>query len=237
MRKWWFTVHKWVGLVVGLQILAWMVSGLYMTWFPIAQVRSEQNIREIAPRDLHQAVDLTTATPALAGLAIPISRLELVDIAGQWMWRIDSQGKPHALMDVATGRVVSPLDETAARNIASADFAGDGKIASAALVERDAPIEYRGPLPVWQIVFDDRDATHLYVAPLTGKIAARRSGLWRTYDFLWALHIMDYSERENFNHWPIVLMALLGLLLTVSGIGLLVIRFWPHTPSANRTSE
>ena len=237
MRKWWFTVHKWVGLVVGLQVLAWMVSGLYMTWFPIAQVRSEQNIREAAPRDVHQAVDLATATRALAELSIPISRLELVDVAGRWMWRIDSQGKPHALMDITSGKVVSPLDETAARDIATADFAGTGKIAAATLIEEDAPIEYRGALPVWQIVFDDSDATHIYVAPLTGKVAARRSGLWRTYDFLWSLHIMDYSQRENFNHWPIVLMALLGLVLTISGIGLLVIRLWPRRSFANRTSE
>jgi len=238
MRKWWFTVHKWVGLVVGLQILAWMVSGLYMTWFPIAQVRSEQNIREPVPRDLHQAVDLTTATQALAALSIPISRLELVDIAGRWMWRIDSEGKPHALMDVATGNIASPLDEAAARGIATADFAGAGKIVSAELVDSSAPIEYRGALPVWQFVFDDPDATHLYVAPLTGKVAARRSGLWRTYDFLWSLHIMDYSQRENFNHWPIVLMAFLGLVLTITGIGLLVIRLWPRkSPFANRTPE
>jgi len=237
MRRWWFTVHKWVGLVVGLQILAWMVSGLYMTWFPIAQVRSEQNIREVAPRDLHQAADLSTATQALAALSIPISRLELVDVAGRWMWRIDSRGKPHALFDLATGRIISPLDESAARAIAEADFAGDGKIVSAQLIEKDPPIEYRGALPIWQIAFDDADETHLYVAPLTGKVAARRSGLWRTYDFLWALHIMDYTERENFNHWPIVLMALLGLALTISGIGLLVIRLWPRTLFANRTSE
>ena len=76
--------------------------------------------------------------------------------------------------------------------------------------------------------FDDPSETHLYVAPLTGKVVARRSGLWRTYDFLWSLHIMDYAERENFNHWPIIIVSLLGFALTISGIGILVIRFWPR---------
>lgn len=231
MRRWWFLIHKWVGLVVGLQVLAWVVSGLFMTWFPIERVRGEHNIRETPPHDLHLAVDLLTATDALAKLSIPISRLELVDIAGRWMWRIDSNGKPHALMDVATGNVVSPLDEAAARTIASADFAGQGSIVAAALIEKDAPIEYRGALPVWKLVFDDTDETHVYVSPLTGKVVARRSGLWRAYDFLWSLHIMDYSQRENFNHWPIILIALLSLILTITGIGVLVIRFWPR-PSA-----
>lgn len=228
MRKWWFQVHKWVGLIVGLQILAWTVSGLFMTWFPIAQVRSEHLIREAKPRDLHAAVNLISAERAIAAVKAPISRMELVDVAGRWMWRIDSAGKPHTLIDAEGGRVISPLDEKAARDIATADYAGKGAIASATLIEKDAPIEYRSTLPVWQIIFDDESETHLYVAPLTGKVVARRSGLWRTYDFLWGLHIMDYSERENFNHWPIILMSLLGLGLTISGIGILVIRFWPR---------
>jgi uncharacterized iron-regulated membrane protein len=227
MRAWWFWTHKWIGLIVGLQILAWMVSGLFMTWFPIEKVRSEHLIREVAPRGMQQSIDLMTATLPLATLSVPISRLELVDVAGRWMWRIDVNGKPHALYDIAAGRMVSPLDEAAARAIAIADYAGEGKIVSATLIEKDAPIEYRSTLPVWQFVFDDADATHLYVQPLTGRVAARRSGLWRMYDFLWSLHIMDYTERDNFNNWPVVIMSLLGVLLTISGIAILVYRFWP----------
>lgn len=227
MRKWWFSIHKWVGLVVGLQILAWTVSGLFMTWYPIDRVRNEHLIREAKPRDLHGATNLISAEKAIEAAQAPVSRIELVDIAGRWMWRIDSAGKAHMLIDAEKGRIVSPLDESAAREIALADYAGTASIKSAVLITKDPPIEYRSVLPVWQIVVDDADNTHLYVAPLTGRVVARRSGLWRTYDFLWSLHIMDYSEREDFNHWPIVLMSLLGLTLTVTGIGLLVIRLWP----------
>ena len=207
-----------------------------MTWFPIEKVRSEHLIREVPPRGVQQSVDLTTATAALATLSVPISRLELADVAGRWMWRIDVAGKPHALFDIAANKVISPLDEAAARNIAAADYAGTGKIVSATLIEKDAPIEYRAALPVWQLVFDDADETHLYVAPLTGKVVARRSGLWRVYDFLWSLHIMDYSGRDNFNNWAVILMSFLSLTLTITGIALLVYRFWPKS-IANRNSE
>jgi uncharacterized membrane protein YkoI len=214
-------------LVVGLQVLAWTVSGLFMTWFPIDQVRSEHLIREVKPRDLRSAADLVAPDRAVTAAKAPVSRLELADVAGRWMWRVDSAGKPHMLIDAESGNVLSPLDEATAREIARADYAGNGKIVSAKLIEKDGPIEYRKPLPVWQFVFDDADETHIYVEPLTGKIGARRSGLWRSYDFLWSLHIMDYSAREDFNHWPIIIMAALALVLTVTGIGLLVIRLWP----------
>lgn len=231
MRKWWFSVHKWVGLIVGLQVLAWVVSGLYMTWFPIADVRGEHNIREAKPRDLRTATDLIAPDRAIAAAGAAVSRLELADIAGRWMWRIDSVGKPRMLIDAESGKILSPLDESTAREIARADFAGKGTIVAARLIEKDPPIEYRRSLPVWQVTFDDADETILYIEPLTGKVAARRSNLWRTYDFLWSLHIMDYTAREDFNHWPIVLMAALGLVLTATGIGLLVIRLWPHNLS------
>jgi uncharacterized iron-regulated membrane protein len=237
MRKWWFSIHKWVGLIVGLQILAWAVSGLYMTWFPIDQVRSEHLIREAKPRDLGAATGLISAERAIEAAKGPVSRLELVEVAGRWMWRIDSAGKPHMLIDAEDGKVVSPLDETASRKIALADYAGAGKIAAAKFIDKDPPIEYRRALPVWQLTFDDAGETHIYVEPLTGKVAARRSNLWRTYDFLWSLHIMDYSERENFNHWPIILMALLSLTLTVTGIGLLVIRLWPRNLTSVKRTE
>ena len=236
MRKWWFFAHKWLGLIVGIQVLAWFVSGLFMTFFPIEQVRGERNIREPTPADLQGAAGLIPAEKAIAALGAPVSRAEIADMAGRWVWRLDSKGKPHALVDADTGAVISPLDETAARAIAAADYGGQGKIVSARLIENDAPIEYRNTLPVWQFILDDADATHLYVAPLTGKVVARRSGLWRTYDFLWSLHIMDYTQRDRFNHWPIVVVSLLGLILTISGIGVLVYRFWPRA-SAMRSSE
>jgi len=235
MRKWWFSIHKWVGLIVGVQILAWTVSGLFMTFFPIAQVRNEHYIREAKPLDLHDASNLIPAVQAIAQVAAPVSRAELTDVAGKWVWRIDSNGKPFALVDASTGSLLSPLDEAAARAVAKADYSGPGAIVSATLIQKDAPIEYRNALPVWQFVFDDPEATHLYVAPVSGKVLARRSGLWRAYDFLWSLHIMDYTERENFNHWPIVIVSLLSLALTVSGIGILVIRFWPRSRFRNNS--
>jgi uncharacterized iron-regulated membrane protein len=236
MRKWWFLIHKWIGLIVGLQILAWTASGLFMTWYPIEQVRSEKTMREAQPRDLRKSAGLISAEHAVAAVKVPVSRLELVDIAGRWMWRLDSNGKPHTLIDAEAGLVVSPLDEAAARLIATKDFAGTGKIISAILIAKDPPIEYRSTLPVWQVTFDDDAQTHLYIQPLTGKVAARRSNLWRNYDFLWSLHIMDYTARENFNHWPIIIMSLLALITTVTGIGILFIRFWPQRLSINRNS-
>ena len=52
--------------------------------------------------------------------------------------------------------------------------------------------EYRGALPAWRVDFEDGEGRSIYVAADTGAVTARRSTLWRVYDFLWGLHIMDW---------------------------------------------
>jgi uncharacterized iron-regulated membrane protein len=225
MRRFWFQLHKWTALIVGLQLLAWMVSGLYMTFVPIETVRSEHNIRKTEPRDLREAPVRGMPVEAVRALGGPVTRLELVDVDGRLSWRADISGKPAALIDDASGQMISPLGEEAARRIAEADFAGQGRIVAARLIEADPPIEFRGDLPVWQLSFDDADGTNLYVSPASGRVVARRSSTWRVYDFLWSLHIMDYRDRDDFNNWLVVISAAIALAMTVSGFVILAYRF------------
>ena len=85
----------------------------------------------------------------------------------------------------------------------------------------EASPEYRGALPAWRVDFDDGANRALYVAADTGAVTARRSTLWRVYDFLWGLHIMDWRAHEDFNSWLLVIATALGLVIIVSGIVLL----------------
>ena len=55
-------------------------------------------------------------------------------------------------------------------------------------------------------------------------MTARRSDLWRTYDFLWSLHIMDYRGRESFHHPLLIVAASVGMLTVVSGAALWLVR-------------
>ena len=64
---------------------------------------------------------------------------------------------------------------------------------------------------------------HIYVSAITGKVTKRRNKLWRTFDFFWMLHIMDYRNRENINHWLLSGMSILAILTSVSG---LVLWWW-----------
>src|SRR5262245_19602388 len=54
--------HKWLGLLVGVQVLFWFGSGLFFTLFPIEQVRSEHRIAQ------HEAAPLSAPARDVSAL-------------------------------------------------------------------------------------------------------------------------------------------------------------------------
>ena len=59
-------LHKWVALVVGLQVLFWVGGGLVMTVIPIETVRSEHRAAELKPALLEVGALPTLAVVALS---------------------------------------------------------------------------------------------------------------------------------------------------------------------------
>lgn len=94
------------------------------------------------------------------------------------------------LIDLNDWEVASPLTADAAAQIARAYTAGSPRVRERILVTEESP-EYRGPLPAWRVAFEDAEGLAVYVAADTARVTARRSDLWRVYDALWALHIID----------------------------------------------
>ncbi len=220
LKRAFITVHKWIGLVVGVQVVVWMLSGAVMSLFPIETVRGENNIAHQEPvllDGLGPLVPHDTAIAAAGGNAVTAT---LTTVGGAPVYEVKNDKGETALVDARSGAVMSPIPEALARRIAEADFVGDAPALSAELVTGEGG-DYRGRLPAWRVQFGDDDATRIYVAANDGRVSARRNGTWRIYDFFWMLHIMDYETREDFNTPLLVIASLLGLAVAITGIPLL----------------
>lgn len=210
--------HRWLGLIAGVQLLLWTVSGLYFTLIPIETIRGNHllvdqpdpalllNTNLISPSDLVQQH---------AGLAsLTINDIRLTQRLDRLVYVAED-----AAFDGQTGESLTPLSKEEAIHIVRARTRLEP--ISAIKLEKTAPDhEFRGgPLPVWQVQTDLENA-RFYVEPVSGRIRAVRTDAWRWFDFLWSLHIMDYETRDNFNHLLIQFLSVLGLLTVLSGLAL-----------------
>ena len=227
MVKWASWIHKWLALLMAVQILFWFVSGLFFAIAPIETVRSEHRIAELPP----VALEFGDMGEQLDRLAAPASeRFVEVDIRivlerpVAILTNADSQ---KSLYDLRSGQRLSPISSDLAQDIAEAHLDGDAEAIRASLVTAEST-EYRGQLPAWRVDFEQANRA-VYVAADTGQVTARRSTLWRTFDFLWSLHIMDFKNHENFNTPLLIGATGLGLVIILTGIYMFPSRLGYHS--------
>lgn len=213
--------HKWLGLAVGLQVVIWSLTGLYMTSVHIDIIHGDHLVREAAPRaaDVARLLD-----PIAVAGANGADSARLTWVRGRPAYLLSSSGG-EKLVDAATGTAIAPLEEAEIRSIATATYTGTERIASAALIT-DIPGEIRGRKPpLWRVEFDHWNKPTLYFSPVTGELVTRRHELWRIFDFAWMLHVMGYQDRDNVNNPILRVFTSSALLLALSGAWLLFFAF------------
>jgi uncharacterized iron-regulated membrane protein len=215
-------IHKWLALLVGLQVLGWVLGGVVMTVIPIERVRSEHHIAKprLEPLPNHGLVSHAAAAAALGRAPVEASLTSTLR-GPLWVLR-DSEGRVHTA-DARTGAPVTPLAAAQARRLAGAQYQGEGQPALARWFA-EAPKEAGKPGPLWAVDFDDAERTRFYVSPETGEVVSRRSNVWRLYDAFWRIHILDFKDGEDFNHPLLIAAAVLTLPVVVTGLILLWIR-------------
>lgn len=219
------TLHKWLALIVGAQAFAWVASGFYMVvvnldfihgdtlvknlatappqpaaWFPVREVTSRyQGIERIRIK-------------GLPGFARPVYEVKMADSL--------------VLLDGTNGEILSPLSRGQVEELARHYYVGDSPPVDAELLTGEAPLEIQSrPLPLWRVQFDDWHETALYIHPDSGELVARRHRLWRWFDALWMLHIMDYETRTDTNNALLRFATVAGLVFVASGAWLLWFSF------------
>jgi hypothetical protein len=228
------TLHKWLALVAGAQALVWIVSGFYMVVVDLDFIHGDSLVRNLSPPPPR-----TQAWFPLNTLRTRITGLEQLRIKGlpgfdQPLYEIRTAGNL-LLVDAMTGRMLSPLDESRITALAREYSAGRGSPAAVELLVGEPPHEIQSrPLPLWRVQFADWHETTLYIHPDSGELVTRRHRLWRWFDALWMLHIMDYEERTNVNNALLQAATVAGLTLAASGLWLLYFSFWRRTRPTDR---
>ncbi|MCX6317999.1 MAG: PepSY domain-containing protein [Bacteroidetes bacterium] len=224
-------LHRYLGLVFGVQFLFWTIGGLYFSWTNIKQVRGE-DLRKEEPAP---AIDSAIVAPAniiqqirLQDQVKHIKSVQLADVLGKTIYQItyhNGSRMKTRMADAHTGLLRQPLTEKEAIQVAISRMKKQGILKSVVYLESaGGHHEYREkPLPAFAITFTGEIQTTVYVSAEMGTVQSFRNSRWRVFDFLWMLHTMDYQGRDNINNWLLRIFSMLGLITLFSGFALYIV--------------
>jgi len=199
--------HKYLSLVISIQLLLWTVSGIYFAFNKIELVRGEQYLIEHKVSKL----DLKEVESSFSG-----KNVNFVRRLDEWIIKVETDSG-FSYIDLQ-GQNLDELNEEEVREVVRQST----KLIPLMVQRIDKPeirAEFRGRnLPIFKVATSTTDNINVYVDAFTGEVTAIRSDSWRIWDFLWGAHIIDYSERENINNFLIKILSILALISSLSGI-------------------
>ncbi|MDA9903562.1 PepSY domain-containing protein [Gammaproteobacteria bacterium] len=186
-------IHRYLSIFIAIQLLLWTVSGIYFAFNKIEMVRGEQYRLPLETeyrifKRLGQEIIETNENGLKTYLSHP-DKLPVKNLS------------PEEAITIAKQKTsLIPIEVS--------------------LIEKEERgVEYRGRrLPIYKISTDTKNDINIYLDPITGDIAAIRSDSWRAWDLLWALHIMDYQDRDNINNILLKIFSVLALISSITGI-------------------
>ena len=224
------TAHKWLSLVIGVQLALWLASGLAFALLD-SSVVSGRNLAERHPASVLSGNEPLRSHAEIAGLYHNADSA-VVDIRLQPgferpVYRVQTTDGVE-LRDARSGNPLV-IDTAMAAAIAARDYAGDDSlIGTPQRLSQPNMESRRHDGPVWRVDIADAGNTSLYISAADGQVLERRNDSWRLFDILWMLHIMDYSERQDFNNPFVVAFGIGALLLSISGCVMLFTSFSRH---------
>ncbi len=215
LHRYFRLAHKWLGLIIGLQVLAWVFGGFLMSWMNIEEVHGDhlRKFEEPKPINFSSIIKLEDLSSEWIENAYSI---ELISNAYLTYYQIKTSDKLTHRLNAQTGLPLPLIDKASAEIIAKNYYVGSSPLKSIELLNEKTQ-EYKKEVPAWRANFDDDESASLYISATTGELQSVRNTQWRIFDFVWMLHIMDYKDREDFNHPLLIGAALLALFITFSG--------------------
>ena len=201
--------HKYLSILISIQLLLWTISGIYFAFNQIELVRGEQY-------RLPQAFSID-----LSKVNLVLDSVKSIQVARRFSEEIlivrKETGTEYLNLE---GVALEKLSKTQATSIVSA-VTSLTPLAVEEIIDPEPGSEYRGRnLPLFKVITQDQenDEINVYVDAISGQVVAIRSEQWRLWDLMWGLHIMDWETRDEINNWLLKLFSVLALISSLTGV-------------------
>lgn len=229
-----FRIHRWLGWLIGLQVLVWVTGGVVFSLVPFNPwVKGGDTVKP--PTVVLPAGWVERVAPALqaaARLGDVVAVAAVATPQGPAL-RLSFRAGSKPVIVPADGTAWTAPDEAQIRRFGAGLYQGTATVAA---LERVAQVPKRlgivaetsGRGDLWRLRFDDALSTRIYLDGRTGEFVTSRNEAWVWYDFFWRLHIMDYADGEDFNGALLRGASVVAWSLVIAGAVLSVLAVRRH---------
>ena len=214
-------LHKWLSLLVGLQLLVWLGTGLYFNLMDHQKASGNQYKQTpvVAQVDINRLVEPQLVL-SQSKQVVSLKQISLLE--HPYYLLTHNKGlyshfdNDYSLVDAYTAEPVV-IDETMVRKLAQSSYNGKGVIKNAVKLSpsyEDIPREQN---EVWQVNYADYIQTSVYIDAGSGRIIKHSNDDKRFVDIFFMLHFMDYGTEGSFNNVQIILFSLFTLFFSLTG--------------------
>tara|TARA_B100002003_G_scaffold70485_1_gene65783 strand:+ start:821 stop:1819 length:999 start_codon:yes stop_codon:yes gene_type:complete len=222
--------HKWLALLVSIQLLVWLITGFYFN----SLMNSADNITTRQPVQHEGYLPGRELYPLKAIDAPPPLAVSVIWVLGAPYYQFEYNQPLHTyfphhrrLFDAITGTSWQISAEQVA-TIAHQAYAGSARAGEPVLLKPPIDDLPRQQNPLWQVRFADEFNTAVYLDALTGHVIRHTNDRQRFDELMYTLHFIDYTRTGFFNHPLIIIFAIATSLLALSGGYLLISRSRPR---------
>jgi hypothetical protein len=233
-RKALIYAHRWLGIVGCLLFVVWFVSGVVMMYARMPTLTAEERLARMPPLDLATlAVPVRTAA-ATAG--VTPDRVRVGMLSGRPVYRLSSAGRWTTVF-ADTGAPFGRLSADDALAIVRVYFPERASTARyVELLRRPDQWTLDGGLPnflpMHRVALGDGADTVIYVSERTGEPVMKTTARGRWLGYAGAVlhwtYVPRFREQRELWRYSIIYAALLGCVLSLSG---LVIGIWRFSAS------
>lgn len=248
-----YLIHRWIGIVLGLLVLVWFISGIVMIYYPWPMPTASEEFSRMRsftlPPDL---IGFDSATGAARASHMerqdPVS-LERPEYVGgrlfEWngrlvysLWRQHRYlDQPTTLVDARTGRVLSPITPRDAIGVARTVV---GPLPDVTGIEQETSgdhylmsTEYQVGFPAYVVHFDDASSTAVYVSREAGYVVGVVTDLTRWTTWLgtvphWLYFKWLYSRHLSWWLWVSYVLPGIAVIAGLTGVVLGVEQLFPR---------
>ncbi len=222
-------LHKWLSLLVALQLLIWLGSGLFFNLMDHSKARgNEYRIKTMVSTTVEHD-RLLDPSLILDEIEVkqqvqPVNSIKQIELLGQPYYLLNHHlglykhfYNEHSLVNAYTGEK-KVIDDVMAQALANTTYGGKSNVSSSLKISPpidDFPKELN---TVWQVNFSDELNTSVYIDASSGRLVGHSNDDKRFADFFFMLHFMDYGSFGSFNNWQIIFFALFTLVFCFTGL-------------------